>query len=66
MVEYSYLALNVFVHVMIQDERTQPTQEMAGKGNVTCSVLRPRTSVLCALPALPASVSQRPVVDNLR
>ena len=41
MAEYSYLVLNVFVRVVIQDERTQPTQEMAGKGNVSCSVLRP-------------------------
>lgn len=59
MAEYSYLRLNVLVPVVIWDE-------MAGKGDVTCSGLCPwNQRALSPFPALPASVSRYLTLENL-
>lgn len=65
MVKYSYLELKVFVCIVIQDERTLPTQKVAGKGTMTCMVSCPLNEhVLPPFPVPPALVSQLPHAEE--
>lgn len=65
MIESSYLELKVFVCIVIQDKRTLPTQEVAGKENATCRVSSPLNEhVPPPFPVPPALVSQMPPAEG--